>query len=221
MTDDPLSAPPARSPLRKWELILLVLVILGIVAVVAAVIFQPLRDLVRFGHLQEEVRRLGGSAKVPSDQAFSPWDTTVVHVRFHDTHINPADFARLARLPAFALVSALDLSGTGLPDSALAPLEGHPKITALNLSGTGLTDEGLRSIIKIPFVMTLNLSGTVVTDEGLDLLIRHRDHLRLRSLDLNGTEVTPQGVREIWEAFDTMLFIRHFAAPNPAIDRQH
>jgi hypothetical protein len=214
-TNEPSLSVNPPIPWRGQTLILPAVIALA----VAALIFQPLRNVMRVHLLAAEARRLGGWAEVPSEQAFYPWDTTVVQLRLHDVRVDPADFIRLARLPGFALVSHLDLSGTGLPDSAFVSLEGHPKITYLILSGTGLTNEGLRSIIKVPFLTMLNLSGTAVTDEGLELLIRNRDRLRLGNLNLTGTQVTPGGVRRLSQAF-VNLFIKHPSAPNPAIDGQ-
>ena len=98
---------------------------------------------------------------------------------------------RLAQLePVAALVAWLDLSGTDVADSTVAPLSRFPHLTRLHLERTRVTDRTLDGLRDLQYLEYLNLYGTQVTDAGLRSLGGLR---RLKALFAWETRVTRAG----------------------------
>ena len=106
--------------------------------------------------------------------------------------------AQLARLaPLGANLRWLDLGGTKVSDSGLAPLEAMPNLTRLHLERTAVTDAGLAHLAGLASLEVLDLYGTAVTDAGLEPLQKLP---RLKRLYLWQTGVTPAGAKAFAEA---------------------
>ena len=89
------------------------------------------------------------------------------------------------RLKSFKLRNAR-ITEAGMADIASIA----QRAEGLSLVGCSVTDDGLRHLVGLP-LDRLNLAYTDITDAGLPTLSR----LRLKLLDVSGTEVTPRGVR--------------------------
>jgi uncharacterized protein (TIGR02996 family) len=106
---------------------------------------------------------------------------------------------RLARLPAFPSLSALDLSGNRLGPQhfLMLPYAARlPRLTRLDLSRTGLGDAGVRFLAGVSLLgrlTALRLRGNGVTDAGVAALARSPFLSRLRLLDLDDNAVANVG----------------------------
>ena len=136
-----------------------------------------------------------------------------------NTHIGDAGLAHLSGLTK---LSVLDLSGTQLTDSGLAHLKGLTKLSVLDLRFTQVTDVGLAHLNALHDLSVLYLSSTRVTDHGLahlkaltklsQLVIRNNAHItdaglihlkgltKLSELNVDGTQVTKNGMRSLQRA---------------------
>ncbi|MBX3176745.1 MAG: c-type cytochrome [Candidatus Hydrogenedentes bacterium] len=134
--------------------------------------------------LLEAVAALGGLA-MPLDMK-----TPLVRVDYHLVGDKITD-EQLATLPPLAAqLTWLNLAGTKITDSGLAPVAGLSKLTRLHLERTGITDAGLTHIAGLKHLEYLNLYGTQVTDAGLEHL---KGLPRLKKLFLWQTGVTKDG----------------------------
>ena len=102
-----------------------------------------------------------------------------------------------------------------ITDSGLERLKAYPQIKGLDLSGSQVTDAGLKHLKVFTKLRRLELNRTKITDAGLagdqwlgrtgkTVPQRHQDHrrragrhiekLRLKSLDVRGTQVGDAGL---------------------------
>ncbi len=105
----------------------------------------------------------------------------------------------------------LHLSGTGVDDEMVAPLQCLPRLTELVLTGTKITDCALR---LLPATLTsLTLAVAHVTDQGL-LALRLP---KLRHLELRSCFVKGNGLRCIsaMPELDTLMLINMWSLTEP------
>jgi hypothetical protein len=108
--------------------------------------------------------------------------------------------SQLRHLGSLSGVMALELSGCPLKDpdlQSLAPLyTGTAPGMKLLLGKTPIGDADLANISAFTNLTHLSLNETKVSDAGL----RHLYSLKLAVLDLRGTEVTAEGVKQLKQA---------------------
>lgn len=164
------------------------------------------RELKSIATMSDEVQRLGGSAEIPAGGIDVGERHVHVIIDLSGTSVGDGDVARLAGMAAFRHVRSISLERTRITDRALRPLEGNSSLMTVNLSSSGITDEGMKSVATLPYVNNLRLAKTAVSDRGIDDLVERRAFLSIRSMDLDGTRVTAQGVRRLRAAFDLIVF---------------
>jgi hypothetical protein len=107
----------------------------------------------------------------------------------------------LRRLSSLAWLTTLNLSGCPFDDADLLGLQplfsGTARGTDLRLAGTPLSDDDLAQFGGFTILQHLDISRTKVTDRGLPHLYTLK---RLLRIDLRGTEVTAEGVRQLKQA---------------------
>ena len=108
----------------------------------------------------------------------------------------PITGAGLVHLEELTDLEHLTLSGTAITDADLLHLQKLKNLRRLDLNDTKITDQGLRHLKLLPMLEDIRLYGTEVSDDGLT----HLASLPLKMLNLNSTNVTPRGVKQISEA---------------------
>jgi Leucine-rich repeat (LRR) protein len=113
-----------------------------------------------------------------------------------ETHItltgwDRQDYSALRQWPD---VDLLQMANADVTDATLRLLESCPKLRELDVSDSQVTDAGLAVVAKLPLLENLRLKNCRITDVGF------RNHLlphpKLRQLELSGTQVTPEVIRE-------------------------
>ncbi len=92
----------------------------------------------------------------------------------------------------------LDLSGTPVTDSGLAPLLQSTNLSFLLLQDVGITDAGLAHLRRAPKIDSLLLDGTAITDKGIDDLPKF---VRLTSISLTRTKVSPERIAKLRQEY--------------------
>jgi hypothetical protein len=107
----------------------------------------------------------------------------------------------LRQLSSLAWLTRLILSGCPLDNADLVGLEplftGTGRGTDLRLAGTPLIDDELAQLSGFTNLQHLDISRTKVSDRGLPHLYALK---RLLRIDLRGTGVTAEGVRQLKQA---------------------
>ena len=101
--------------------------------------------------------------------------------------------------------------GTGVTDSGLAKLRGHPTLEAISLARTSVTDKGLSVLGDIPGLSSLvlfddALAGASFTEAAFEYL---RNLTNLRTITVHGNWVSEAGVRALEEALPDCQGPRH------------
>jgi hypothetical protein len=139
-------------------------------------------------------------------------------VHFVQTNVSSDDFHILARAPS---LEELTLTGPSFDDKVLEHLKHAPVLQQLAIHGGTITDEGLKHLIDYPALETFTVSRSplpaqqaTITDRGLEYLgltcinrlyiggaaitdagLKHLAQTKsLRSLSVNGTQVTREGL---------------------------
>jgi hypothetical protein len=99
-------------------------------------------------------------------------------------------------------LQSLELNGSGITDEGLQYLVGFEHLESLSLSSVEISDGGLLNFRSLTNLHVLTLRETKVTDRGLDAL----KGLRLTSLDVRRSAVTPDGVAR-FRGGDTELVV--------------
>jgi hypothetical protein len=129
------------------------------------------------------------------------------------------DLARLPKLPQLEHLHLATLEGfsdrglvclDGLPNlrrlqishgsftaEGLAHIRSNPKLTGVMLSACELSDDSLAHLAALPWLSELWLMGSTVSDEAIVHLAQLRG---LKRLDLDDTNFTIKGVRQLREA---------------------
>lgn len=81
------------------------------------------------------------------------------------------NLGRLAALPGRKQVVLIDLWSTAISDAAATHLRAFPSLRILHFNCAGITDVALRELRDLP-LKSLSLEGTTVSDEGLKFLAR-------------------------------------------------
>ena len=136
--------------------------------------------------------------------------------------------AGLERLKVLTQLKELWLDGTQVTDAGLKHLEGLTRLRCLTLDNTQVTDAGLKHLHGLTQLQELHL-GTQVTDAGLENLkgltslgdlrleytqvtdtgLKHLKGLtQLTYLDIRGTQVTKEGVKELQQALPNCSIIQ-------------
>jgi hypothetical protein len=101
------------------------------------------------------------------------------------------DYAVLRQMPD---VVVLQMANPDVTDETLRMLANCPRLKELDVSDSQVTDAGLVTLAQLPELAVLRLQNCRVTDAGF------REHLaplpKLLRVDLTGTQVTPEAVRE-------------------------
>jgi len=88
----------------------------------------------------------------------------------------------------------LFLSDTQVTGKAIEGIaQNHPKLMYLHMEGSNTTDSDMEPLAKLQYLYELHLGETQITGTGLVYL---RDLPELRSLDLNNSDVTDEGITE-------------------------
>lgn len=91
-------------------------------------------------------------------------------------------------------VVVLQMANADVTDETLHLLAGAAKLKELDVSDSQVTDAGLAVVSELPALEILRVKNCRVTDAGFrDYLLPHPKLLRL---ELTGTQVTPEMVRE-------------------------
>ena len=105
------------------------------------------------------------------------------------TDVSLKDVAKLKN------IESLNLSRTQITDAGLMEVAKLQKIEQLIMTQcTKTTDTGLKDVAKLQSLKKLFLERTKITDAGLKEVAKLR---KLRSLGLNGTQITDTGVAEL------------------------
>lgn len=113
-----------------------------------------------------------------------------------ETHItltgwDQQDYSVLRQWPD---VVVLQMANPDVTDQTLALLKSCPRLRELDVSGSQATDVGLEVLASLPQLEVLRLKNCRITDAGFrEHLLPHPGLLRL---ELSGTLVTPEAVRE-------------------------
>jgi hypothetical protein len=117
-----------------------------------------------------------------------------------NTHVADAGLAHLRRL---AGLHYLHLSGTRVGDTGMMHLR-NADLKIIGLRRTQIGDIGLAHLAQMANLETLDISATEVGDAGLPHL---RQLSKLRSLHMEGTQVTARGVGALQVALpDSLIF---------------
>lgn len=156
-------------------------VLLTIVAVLLALVGQPLVERRREQTVVRTIEAAGGRATVYD---YVP--------RFGATIFSAVLGSRI-----YQRVREVDLSGTGFKDADLEQFHQLTHLRTLCLDGTKVADAGLQHLRRNANLESLNLNGTLVTDAGL----QHLQELgSLWELNTSGTQITYEGVADLQRA---------------------
>ena len=114
----------------------------------------------------------------------------------NETHItltgwDRQDYAALRQWPD---VAVLQMANADVTDKTLQLLADCPRLRELDVSDSQVTDAGLATLATLAELHTLRLKNCRITDAGFrEYLLNHPPLLRL---ELSGTEVTPEAIRE-------------------------
>jgi CxxC motif-containing protein (DUF1111 family)/Leucine-rich repeat (LRR) protein len=115
----------------------------------------------------------------------------VVRLNLSGTRVTDTELAPLGALPQ---LQALDLSQTQITNAGLAALRGLPNLQELDLGINTITDAGLAHLEELTQLQALSVRFTLLTDAGL----AHLERLtQLRMLRLDGTAVTDRGIEHL------------------------
>ena len=167
--DGDAAGKPARSRVRLWIMVLLLLALLpfGVANLWAA------GRLLRAKYAASQIEGLGGTViffPEPGRAAgtfASRWllvgdNSTLVHMT--GPKIGDAD---LRCLDGFSNIYILCLDDTSITDAGLASIASRKEIQFLSLKNTAITDAGLKELKQLSTLRHLDLSGTKVTDAGV------------------------------------------------------
>ncbi|MEZ6058480.1 MAG: hypothetical protein R3C01_17400 [Planctomycetaceae bacterium] len=106
------------------------------------------------------------------------------------------DYSILRQYPD---VAVLQMANEDVTDAVLLELVDMTKLRELDLSHSQVSDSGLETLSKLPSLQDLKLQKCRVTDEGFRKWLA--THPRLNRLDLIGTEVSAEAIRD-WRKAD-------------------
>ncbi len=141
------------------------------------------------GQQTREAPSPAGSASVPAKPE-PPIPATAVRLDLTGRNLTNEDYLAVGRC---AGLRELILADTPTTDARLTLLENCQSLRQLDLSGTQVTDKGTDSLEKLTGLEDLSLARTQITGDALDDL----QHNRLRRLDLSGTIVNSEGIKDL------------------------
>lgn len=89
-------------------------------------------------------------------------------------------------------------------------------LQGLHLINVGLTDEDLMMVGPMPMLETIVLIDNPITDESLSVFERFRN-TRVRLINLSGTNITPDGIRQLQAFLPNIKIISSIDRPAPQV----
>jgi len=189
-------------------------------------ILEAISDHPSLGHLSLNDSRVGDAglahvAKLPKLRQLDLWQTSVTSEGLRVLENAPAlqelklmggliDDAALANLKKLRYLRQLEVHGATITDEGLKHLVDYPALESFVVScrafpgqAGSITDKGLEHIAKTK-IRRLFVARAAITDAGL----KHLETMTtLRSLSLNDTEVTAEGLENLKEKLPALRIV--------------
>jgi hypothetical protein len=122
------------------------------------------------------------------------------HLRMLAVRATRVTDAGLAELSALTGLQDLQLNGTKVTDAGMKHLQKLRGLRRLALNGTAVTAAGLNHLKDLPGLRTLALARTKLGDADLAIFTSPQHFKALRDLQVDGTQVTAQGLSRLRKA---------------------
>jgi hypothetical protein len=198
------STVPGKQSSKKWRLILLVAVLVGLVAVLVGQVGAGV--YFKWSAVRAELTTQSARAALDADgiavietepdetaSPFQTWDSPkIVRIQSNGKQITDA------QLPKIAVISQdinLDLTSCPITNDGLSSLAGKNNIRCLSLAKTAVNDDGMKHLRGMN-LQSLDLSATKITDAGLATL-GECEFPRLKEITLEHTSITNAGLMHL------------------------
>lgn len=232
-TDETTTATP--KPRRRWRQFSLrtLMALVVVVSVGMSWFAVKMREARRQREAVEAIRKLGGEVEydfqvtedgtIPISYAQSPYPDWLRDLLGDDffsdvrsvsivgptkglTNDSDAAIDAMTHVKVLTRLRALTLCKLQITDADLTHLRGLTQLNYLCLLGTRITDNGLAELRPLTELTDLHIPQNCISDAGLESL----EHFpRLRWLDLDYTQVTAEGERQLQKVLPDCYISRH------------